>query len=147
MADDVKGRSKAEFIPDLFQEVLGPAPSMDVRRYLLAFPAGFCLIVFTVLVVGGVLLGALVSVLGAHGVGGVILFTGQVLAAPFGGLGFVWAYRWFMNDRDYSAWVRAGRPEGWVPRASSQPGDRDFLLGLPWTAMFLWWFIGSILAP
>lgn len=37
--------------------------------------------------------------------------------------------------RDHAQWVRAGRPDAWVPSARSQPRDLDFLYALIPTAL------------
>lgn len=143
LSKDHQGRDREEFIEDAFEMVFGSSPVMDVRKDMLALPTGVAFGVGGVTCLLSAFVGILVGWLGPNRAGAGIVLLGLLLASPFLGMTFVWAYRWFMNDRDYAAWVRAGRPAGWIPRASSQPSDRDFLLGTPWIALFAWFAIGS----
>lgn len=141
LALDPEGRSRDEFVSDALKQTFGESPDMEVRKHMVALPALAGLLGGAALAVAGVLVGLGLGAVLDGSVGSAAARVLAALSGPLWGLGLFWCYRWFMNDRDYASWVRAGRPAGWVPRASSQWGARDLILSLPLMAAFTYFFV------
>jgi hypothetical protein len=124
------------FVTDIIRDAFGDRPDLESRHQSSALPTHF--LGLACMAPAGVGLVVMVA-LNATGVDGrTAAIPGSVGlclgAVPFFSM-FIWAIRGTISELHYRSWVKRGTPGDELPPASSQPRDRDLLIGLPWAAL------------